>query len=165
MIFSYHEGENDSSSISLFIIHIFGAILFLGNIIVTAFWKIFADLSRDWKIISFSQRLVTYTDIFFTTIGVFIIALTGILMAKTYGNYWSVKWIAWGLILFIASGLIWITVLIPIQIILHRIANKFKTHTIILARYWTYEKIWIVFGTIASLLPLMNLYWMVFKPV
>jgi uncharacterized membrane protein len=45
-------------------LHIFGIILFLGNIIVTAFWKAFADFSKDWKIISFSQRLVTYTDIF-----------------------------------------------------------------------------------------------------
>jgi uncharacterized membrane protein len=146
-------------------LHIFGVILFLGNIIVTAFWKTFADLSRDWRIISFSQRLVTYTDISFTAIGVLIIAVTGIFMAKAYGHYWNVKWIAWGLSLFIASGLIWIIVLIPTQIILHRIANKFKNDTTIPAKYWTYEIIWIVFGIIATILPLMNLYWMVFKPV
>lgn len=146
-------------------LHIFGVILFLGNIIVTAFWKTFADLSRDWRIISFSQRLVTYTDISFTAIGVLIIAVTGIFMAKAYGHYWNVKWIAWGLSLFIASGLIWIIVLIPTQIILHRIASKFKNDTTIPAKYWTYETIWIVFGIIATILPLMNLYWMVFKPV
>lgn len=60
-------------------LHIFGIILFLGNIIVTAFWKTFADFSNDWKIISFSQRLVTYTDIFFTALGVFIIAITNMI--------------------------------------------------------------------------------------
>lgn len=145
-------------------LHIFGVILFLGNIIVTGFWKVFADLSRDWKIIAFSQRLVTYTDIFFTTFGVLIIACTGILMAKNYGNFWEVKWIAWGLSLFIASGVIWVTILIPVQVMLQRLANKFKNDTIIPAKYWTYEKIWLVFGTIATVLPLMNLYWMVFKP-
>lgn len=145
-------------------LHIFGVLLFLGNIIVTGFWKIFADLSRDWRIISFSQRLVTYTDISFTTTGVLIIAFTGIIMAKAYGNYWSIKWMAWGLSLFIASGLIWIIVLIPIQIILHRMANKFKTNADIPEKYWTYESIWIVLGIIATILPLINLYWMVFKP-
>lgn len=145
-------------------LHIFGVILFLGNIIITGFWKVLADLSRDWKIIAFSQRLVTYTDIFFTTVGVLIIAFTGIHMAKYYGKFWDIKWIAWGLSLFIASGIIWVTVLIPIQIKLHRLANTFKSNTSIPVRYWIYERIWIIFGTIATVLPLMNLYWMVFKP-
>lgn len=146
------------------LIHILGVILFLGNIIVTAFWKIFADISRDWKIISFSQRLVTYTDIFFTAIGVVMIIITGLIMSKSYGNYWQVKWIAWGLSLFIASGVIWIFILIPVQIILHRLANKFKYNEVIPQQYWTYEKLWVIFGIIATLLPLINLYWMIFKP-
>lgn len=146
-------------------LHIFGVILFLGNIIVTAAWKTFADISRDWRIIVFSQRLVTYTDIIFTATGVMLIAITGIVMAEHYGNYWNVKWIGWGLGLFIASGMIWVTVLIPIQVILHRLTNKLKNDINIPAQYWTYEIIWMVFGSIATILPLMNLYWMVFKPV
>ncbi len=87
--------------------HVFGVILFLGNIIVTGFWKAFADFSNDWHVIAFSQRLVTYTDIIFTTIGVIIISITGPIMASYYGNFWRIKWIAWGLSLFIASGIIW----------------------------------------------------------
>src|SRR5436190_19780618 len=87
-------------------VHILGVILFLGNIIVTGFWKGFADITRDWKIIAFSQRLVTYTDVLFTTLGVVIIAITGLMMAGNYGHYWQVTWIKWGLSLFIASGVI-----------------------------------------------------------
>lgn len=146
-------------------IHIFGVILFLGNIIVTAFWKMCADFSRNWRVIVFSQRLVTYTDFFFTAIGVLIIAITGIGMAKYYGNFMQVKWIAWGLGLFVASGIIWIVILIPLQIKLHRIANQFRDASTIPDQYWLYERMWIVFGIIATLLPLMNLYWMVFKPM
>lgn len=145
-------------------LHIFGVILFLGNIIVTAVWKTFADISRNWKVIVFSQRLVTLTDIIFTATGVILIAITGIAMAGHYGNYWNVKWIRWGLGLFIASGVVRVTVLIPIQIILHRLTNKFKNDINIPAQYWAYEISWMVFGSIATLLPLMNLYWMVFKP-
>jgi len=145
-------------------LHILGVVLFLGNIIVTAFWKILADLSNDGKIISFSQRLVTYTDIIFTGTGVILIAVTGAVMAQSYGSYWDVKWLFWGISLFAASGLIWVIVLIPVQIILYRIAQSMKNESIVPARYWAYERIWSIFGVIATLLPLVNLYWMVFKP-
>lgn len=145
-------------------IHILGVIVFLGNIIVTGFWKIFADVSNNWRVIAFSQRLVTYTDIVFTTIGVLIIAVTGILMARFYGNFLQVKWIAWGLSLFVASGIIWIAILIPIQIRLHLLVKQLNDNISIPKQYWIYEKIWLGFGLIATLLPLINLYWMVYKP-
>ena len=144
--------------------HIFGVVLFLGNIIVTAFWKTFADFSKDWRIIAFSQKLVTYTDIFFTTIGVLIIAVSGILMAKQYANYLHIKWIAWGISLFIASGVIWLSILIPLQFKLHQIAKQFNTYRTVPDDYWRLEKYWMIFGIIATVLPLINLYWMVFKP-
>jgi uncharacterized membrane protein len=108
--------------------------------------------------------LVTYTDIFFTTIGVLIISVTGILMAKQYANYLHIKWIAWGISLFIASGVIWLSILIPLQIKLHKIAKQFKNNQKISDEYWRLEKFWMIFGIIATVLPLMNLYWMVFKP-
>lgn len=31
-------------------------------------------------------------------------------------------------------------------------------------RYWFLGWLWVVFGTAATVLPLINLYWMVFKP-
>lgn len=144
-------------------LHIFGVIIFLGNIIITGFWKFFADLSKNWRIIAFSQRLVTITDIYFTSLGVIIILLTGLLMAKNYGQFWHVKWIAWGLSLFILSGIIWVSILIPVQIKLSRITRS-HSGPIIPKEYWYYETVWIIFGTIATILPLINLYWMVFKP-
>lgn len=145
-------------------LHIFGVIIFLGNIVVTAFWKIFADISHDWRIIAFSQRLVTYTDISFTFLGILIIASTGILLSNSYGAYWHVHWIFWGLMLFIASGLIWMTLLIPLQIKLHRIAKQFNDSKTIPREYWIYEAMWAIFGTIATILPFVALYFMVFKP-
>lgn len=145
--------------------HIFGVVIFLGNIIITGFWKGFADFSKDWRIIAFSQRLVTYTDIFFTALGVLIIAITGMAMAHYYNNPFHIKWIAWGVGLFIASGIIWLTILIPIQLKLNNIVRQFNENSTIPSHYWTYEKIWMFFGIIATLLPLGNLYWMVFKPM
>lgn len=43
-------------------------------------------------------------------------------------------------------------------------ARQFTSGGEIPVRYWQLGRIWNVFGTLATLLPLMNLYWMVFKP-
>ena len=52
------------------VVHLFGVILFLGNIIVTAVWKVMADRTGDPRIIAYAQRLVTLTDWIFTAGGV-----------------------------------------------------------------------------------------------
>ena len=36
-------------------LHIIGAILFLGNIIITGWWKFMADRTRDPKIVAFAR--------------------------------------------------------------------------------------------------------------
>lgn len=160
----YHQVDIMHYYLILKMFHIFGAILFLGNIIITGFWKAFADYSKNWQVIAFSQKLVTYTDIFFTTLGVLIIAITGLLMVEQYTNYLHIKWIVWGLSLFIASGVIWVLILIPLQIKLHQLARQFKNQQKVPDEYWQLEKLWMIFGIVATVLPLMNLYWMVFKP-
>jgi uncharacterized membrane protein len=59
---------------------------------------------------------------------------------------------------------IWAVILIPIQIKQAKLAKTFANQTEIPAQYWKLSKLWAIFGTIATLLPLVNLYFMVFKP-
>jgi uncharacterized membrane protein len=68
-------------------------------------------------------------------------------------------------LLFIASGIIWIAVLIPTQIKQSRLARDFANSEQIPDEYWKLSKRWNIFGAIAVVLPLINIYWMVFKPV
>lgn len=146
-------------------LHIFGAIIFVGNILVTALWKVMADLTKDPKITAFGQRLVILTDFIFTGIGAGLILVTGLLMAYQYfDNFLKIKWIAWGLGLFMFSGIIWMTALIPIQIKQSQLARKFENENQIPQEYWRLGRIWMALGTIATLLPLVNLYFMVYKP-
>ena len=49
----------DNSYLLLKSIHIFGVILLMGNIIVTAWWKFNADKTKDPRVIKFAQRQVT----------------------------------------------------------------------------------------------------------
>lgn len=147
-------------------LHIFGVVIFLGNIIITGWWKVMADKTRNPDIIAFAQRQVTITDYIFTFGGVILIIATGIANAVLHNaDYLSIKWIAWGYWLFVISGVIWVIVLLPVQIKQARIAKQFSKNKEIPELYWKLGKIWLIFGILATLIPLVNLYWMVFKPV
>jgi uncharacterized membrane protein len=146
------------------LLHILGVVIFLGNIIITGVWKALADRTRDPAVIRYAQRLVIVTDIAFTATGAALIAISGPVLAEDLGGVGGPAWITWGLGLFAASGVIWLTVLIPIQIRQARLARSFVAGAEIPKQYWTLARMWNVFGTIATLLPLVNLYLMVFKP-
>ena len=80
-------------------------------------------------------------------------------------DFLSIKWLSWGFWLFNISGIIWITVLIPVQIKQAKMARQFANGGDIPERYWTLGRLWIIYGTLATFIPLANLYWMVFKPL
>lgn len=73
-------------------------------------------------------------------------------------------WLFWGQTLFAASGLIWIAILIPTQIVQARQARAFANGGTIPGSYWRHGRRWAIWGTIATVVPLANLYFMVFKP-
>lgn len=146
-------------------IHILGVILLLGNITITAWWKTMANRTRHPEIIAFAQRQVTVTDFLFTLPGVVLIVASGDFIAYVLmADSWDIRWLTWGRLLFIASGLIWLFVLVPVQIKQARLARTFAASTKIPLAYWRLNTYWYVFGIIAVLLPMTNLYWMVFKP-
>lgn len=146
-------------------LHILGVVLFLGNIIVTAVWKVLADRTRSVPVVVHAQRLVTITDIAFTASGAALIVISGQVMADDFGGVFSgPSWLTWGWSLFIASGVIWVAVLIPVEIAQARLARQFRDEETLPDRYWRLSTLWMVFGVLATLLPLANLYFMIFKP-
>jgi len=147
-------------------LHILGVVLFLGNIIVTGWWKTMADLTKQPRVVAFAQRQVTLTDVFFTAGGAVLVLVTGIVNAHFFSmDYWHIRWLRWGLWLFIISGVIWALVLIPIQIKQARMARTFADGIDIPEPYRQLGRLWAVFGIIATVLPMINLYWMVVKPL
>ena len=146
-------------------LHIFGVVLFLGNIIVTAVWKMLADRTKNPPVVAYAQRLVTVTDVAFTATGAVLIIVAGQVMAGEFGGvFGGPLWLTLGWSLFIASGVIWLAVLIPIEVMQERLARSFRDAPAIPDRYWRLSRLWAVFGVIATVLPLFNLYLMVFKP-
>lgn len=146
-------------------LHIAGVVLFLGNLLVTAWWKVAANRSRSPLVIAFAQRQVTATDFVFTAAGAALLAAGGYGSAVTGGIALHTHWLAAGHWLFVVSGLMWVLVLIPVQILQARSARSFAAGAAIPTAYWQREKLWAVCGVVATLLPLCNLYFMVFKPL
>ena len=146
------------------VLHILGVVIFLGNITVTAVWKVLADRTRNPAVVGYAQRLVTVTDIAFTATGAALIAVSGQMMAGRFGGVGGAGWLTLGFALFIASGVIWITTLIPIQIMQARLARRFARDGAIPDRYWRLATTWYVLGGVAILLPMINVYLMVAKP-
>ena len=146
-------------------VHVVAAIVFVGNIVVTALWKSMADRTRDPKIVAFGQRLVTVTDIAFTGLGAFVVLATGMFMIGNFGDEpFGLAWLAWGLGLFLVSALLWAAVLVPVQIKQARLARRFAQGGGIPDEYWRLGRVWMMVGFLATILPLVNVYFMVHKP-
>ena len=62
---------------SLKFLHILGVILLVGNVTITAFWKVLADRSDEPITVEHAQHLVTLTDWIFTIGGIVLILVGG----------------------------------------------------------------------------------------
>lgn len=153
---------------TLKILHLFGIIMFMGNIIITGWWKVMADKTQDYRVIAFAQRQVTLTDWVFTFGGVIILLVAAFGMVahmneNVMAEVYSTRWLKWGYYLLVISGVIWVAILLPVQYAQAKMAHKFAQSGDIPDRYWLYGKIWLVFGILATIIPLANIYWMVVK--
>ncbi len=146
------------------IVHMAGIVLFLGNIIVTGVWKFMADRTGNPAVIGFAQRLVTLTDWVFTAGGAVLVLAGGYGMAWAVGYDLTTSWLFLAQSLFIASGAIWVAILIPIQIRQAGFAHAFENGGEIPAAYWRLSRNWYIWGFLATVIPAANLYVMVAKP-
>jgi uncharacterized membrane protein len=146
-------------------LHITGVVMLMGNITATAIWKFFADRTDDPRIIAFAQKLVTYTDWSLTFWGIILT------MGGGYGLLWAAgmgpldaPWLVWSQLLFVAAGVIWLGLLVPIQIRQARAARRFADDGMITDAYRRDSRRWLAWGLVSTV-PLVAALWlMVAKP-
>lgn len=144
-------------------LHLVGVCLFIGNIIVSGVWKALADRSDDLAVARFATRLVNLTDMVFTALGATLLLVGGHAMAGSHGGIAANDWIRWSYVAFGLSGLLWATVLLPIQIRQARLLRAASYS--IPAEYRRLTRIWGAVGVVATLVALPPLYWMVARTV
>ena len=148
-------------------LHIAGAVVFLGNIVVTAAWMLMAERTRRLDVIHFSAKAVIRADLLFTLPGVLLILLNGLAMVLArwggWGAFHEVSWISLALALFTVSGIIWVAILIPVQ---HRMAvfSDPGDYQETPHQFLSALRRWYFWGAIAIALPVCSLYLMVTKP-
>lgn len=98
------------------LLHILGAIVFLGNIVVSALWFSLAAGSKKTEWFSFAAKLINLTDLAFTGPGLILLLWNAAVLVGAYGNPLAVDWLKWTLIYFAATGALWMGVLIPLQL-------------------------------------------------
>jgi uncharacterized membrane protein len=143
--------------------HILGAVLFIGNIIVTAAWMILAVRTKQPSVVHFSAKAVNQADLLFIIPGVLLIFLNGVYLAPAFGggNILGASWVVAALALLILSGIVWAGFLLRYQdqmVQLSAMGEQLSNEFLVAFRNWG------IWGGIATVLPVISLILMVFKP-
>jgi uncharacterized membrane protein len=147
-------------------IHIVGIVILVGNVTITAYWKVLADRSGDVHLIAHAQHGVTIADWIFTLAGI-VLVLAGGYGAALISDLPLLNgpaWLAIGQMLFAVSGLIWIGILIPLQIRQARDARLAEVGGSLPERYRRDCRLWLIWGIIATVPLVAAIYVMVAKP-
>lgn len=142
-------------------LHILGAVLFMGNIIVSALWMVAAEQSGDRAALRFAAGALNWADVIFTAPGILLLLVNGFILAYAAWGGLAQGWIVLALALFILSGVVWAVFLIPLQTRLIALSSQSDAPP---AAFFSALRRWYVWGAVATISPLASLVLMVFKP-
>ena len=142
------------------LIHIFAVIFFLGNIVIDVFWKNHGDRSGDPKIIAHTIKGIIRADRFFTMPAVAFLILAGFGAMGIGYLPLETGWIMWGFIMIIISAAAFMAKVVPAQKKLLKIA---ETDPFDQQLYDAVSKEWNLWGSIATIAPLIAVILMVLK--
>ena len=140
--------------------HVLGAILFVGNVIITGIWSAIFWRARHTHDFSRAARAIVITDWWFTVGGGALLTISGVILAARRGlPLWDTLWIRQAMIALGVSMLLWLTVLVPAQRIMVRHGGQAEHDALVQA----YAR-WNLWGWMATV-PLVYAVWcMVAKP-
>jgi uncharacterized membrane protein len=147
---------------SLKALHVLGAILFVGNVIVTGIWTAIFIRARHTHDFRVAARAIVFTDWLFTVGGGALLTTTGVSLAIGRGYpVWGTPWIRQALVALTISTVMWLVLLVPAQrLMLREVSNEAEEARLVRA----YTR-WNVAGWTATV-PLLYAVWcMVAKPV
>ena len=142
-----------------------GVVLFLGNIITGVFWKRHADRSGDLPVRAAVLAGIIHSDRLFTLPTVGLIIVTGVANAlMAHMPLLGTPWIAWGIGLFLLSGMVFSMRVGPLQKKLLANVRAGIDGNWDQAAYERLSRAWTFWGLVATGAPLIVVFLMVFKP-
>ena len=144
------------------LIHIFAVIIFMGNIITGLFWKMHADGTKNAAIIAHTMRGLIRADRWFTVPGVVVITAAGVYAAIQAGlPLLGTGWIFWSIVAFSLSGVAFGWKVAPLQKELLRMSTGTDLDW---TTYRSKSLQWELWGLFATVMPLIAVVLMVWKP-
>ncbi|WP_194724146.1 DUF2269 family protein [Noviherbaspirillum malthae] len=145
-------------------LHILSSTFLFGTGIGSAFYLLFATISRDIRAIAVVTRIVVLADWLFTSTTVIIQPLTGYILIRLAGFPMNSRWIVWSVILYVIAVACWLPVL-WLQMKLKELSRSAADSNAPLPdAYWRYFKYWVLLGIPAFFAFLAIFYLMVAKP-
>ena len=100
----------------LIFIHTISAILFIGNIMTAAFWKMKAEFTKDETHVHKTVKNIMLADYIFTIPSTIGLLGSGFLLAfQSNYSLQEINWLTVSIGLFILTGVIWLSLLLPLQ--------------------------------------------------
>ena len=96
-------------------LHVLGAILLVGNVIVTGLWAHWAIARREPALDVFAAKAILRADLWLTLTGGTLLVTAGLVLVRAGGWPWTTPWLAHGAGLLVASTAVWLAVLLPDQ--------------------------------------------------
>lgn len=154
-----------NEALLLKLLHVLGAILVIGNGMVSALWKGLADRTGDGRLVAQAQRSVALSDWIFTLPGALLLLITGLVRMGDLGGMSAQPWIRRGFELYALIVVLWLAVLVPVQAKQGKLAKGFAQGGEIPSAYRRLRRIWNMVGGIMMLLLLAALAFMVLRPM
>jgi uncharacterized membrane protein len=150
---------------AIIFLHVLGALILIGNAFPAAFWKMRAERSGNLEAIHRSAQGIMIADYWFTIPGTVLALGTGHFLMHSGGySLLELSWLSVAYWLFVVTGVIWAAVLIPVQLAMIKHSRTSMQHGVLTEQYRRSSRIWDIFGTLSTLLPLVVLYLMLVKP-
>ena len=146
-------------------LHVLSSTLLFGTGIGTAFFMFTANRTGDVRAIAVVTRHVVTADWIFTATTVVFQPLSGWMMMRVAGIPWSTTWIWLSFALYFVAGACWLPV-VWIQMQMRNMAADAAVAgaPMLPARYWRYERVWVLLGIPAFTALVVVFYLMVAKP-
>ncbi|CAH0247650.1 hypothetical protein SRABI118_02885 [Massilia sp. Bi118] len=147
-------------------LHILSATFLFGTGIGSAWYMLFANVSRDVRAIAVVSKYVVIADWLFTATTAIAQPATGFYMMHLAGYPLHSKWIMWSLTLYVLAGACWLPV-VWLQIRLRDIAAEAARSgaETLPPLYWKYFRTWVALGIPAFIAFVFIFWFMVSKPV
>lgn len=143
-------------------LHVVSSTFLFGTGVGSAFYLLFASLTRDARAVAVVARLVVIADALFTATTAVLQPLTGLYLVHRLGLPWDRGWVLWSLVLYAVAIGCWLPVL-ALQVRMRDLARQAAADGAPLPpAYWRCLRAWVALG-VPAFVAFVLIFWLMVK--